>query len=161
MKPVKLFGIVLGALVLGAGVWLAVRTPGNVAETAENHPEPELRTRRYKTDLQTFVAETNKIVPTLSTYGGGWKLAGGAGGGGGSVGGRDYVGTATILVEVPVVVFTDDLVINAEYEAEKGETKVNIRSASRVGQSDFGENRRHVMKVLNALDEKFAAVEQK
>ena len=147
--------IVIGSLVvvvLSAGLLTVTRTlyPTNIAETAPNHEEEKLRSRHYKTDLKTFAAETQKIIPTLSTWGGNWK----------------YVSTdaqensALIKAEVPVVVFTDDLAVKAEKDAADGVIVVNIRSNSRVGKSDFGENRRHVLQILEALDAKFSRSEK-
>jgi uncharacterized protein (DUF1499 family) len=60
-----------------------------------------------------------------------------------------------IKAEVPVVIFTDDL--RVELNAEGGETIVNARSASRVGKSDLGENRRHLLQLFEVLDKKFAS----
>jgi uncharacterized protein (DUF1499 family) len=137
--------VVVGLL---AGLLLTARTlyPTNIADTAPNHAEEKLRTRRYQADLKTFAAETEKIVPTISSWGSNWK----------------YVGTETgetsviIKAEVPVVVFTDDLQIKAERDSAGGGIIVDVHSNSRVGKSDFGENRRHVLRILEALDAKFA-----
>ena len=48
MKPrhKKMFLWLLLALVPAAAAVLAVRNPGNVAQTRPDHPEPTLRTRR-------------------------------------------------------------------------------------------------------------------
>lgn len=144
MSIIKIIGIAAGVAVAGmAG--LAALNPGNVAETSEDAKDELLKTRRYKTDLQKFVTEAENIVPTLATYGQNWKIASS----------NLYENSASIKTEVPVVFFTDDLEIKAENDAEKGEVTVNIHSGSRVGKSDLGENRRHVLQILAALDEKF------
>lgn len=144
MSIIKIIGIAAGAAIAGlAG--LAVLNPGNVAETSETPKEEALKTRRYKTDLKNFTVETEKIIPTLTKYGQNWRFV--------STGADEK--TATIKAEIPVVFFTDDLEIEAENDAGKGEIIVNIRSNSRVGKSDLGENRRHVLQLLAALDEKF------
>lgn len=144
MSIIKIIGIAAGVAFAGmAG--LAALNPGNVAETSESAKDELLKTRRYKTDLQKFVTETENIVPSLSTYGQSWKIASS----------NLYENSASIKTEVPVVFFTDDLEIKAENDAEKGEVAVNIYSSSRVGKSDLGENRRHVLQILAALDERF------
>ncbi|HEX8250569.1 MAG TPA: DUF1499 domain-containing protein [Pyrinomonadaceae bacterium] len=144
MNILKILGIVAGAATVGiAG--LAVANLGNVAETTENHQEENLRQRKYKTNLQSFIAELEKLIPMLTSYGQNWKFVSAAA----------AENSGVVKAEIPVVVFTDDLEIKAEYDAETGETTVNIRSASRVGNSDFGENRRHLLQILRALDEKF------
>jgi len=144
MNILKILGIAAGAAAVGiAG--LAITNPGSVAETAENHKEENLRPRKYQTNLQMLVAELEKLIPTLMTYGQNWKF----------VSADVSENSAVIKAEVPVVFFTDDLEIKAEYDAENAETIVNIRSASRVGSTDCGENRRHVLQILPALDERF------
>ena len=135
--------LLLGAIpAVGFGA-LAVLNPTNVAETSET--SEILPTRHYKTDLQNFVAETEKIIPTISTYGQSWRV----------MESKTENNSATIKVEVPVLFFTDDLEIKANPDKEKNEITVNLRSASRVGKSDLGENQRHILQFLNALDKKF------
>ncbi len=141
--------IIIGSLVLGvlsAGLLTVTRTlyPTNVAETAPNHAEEKMRSRRYKTDLKIFAAEAQKLIPTLSTWGKNWKY----------VSTDENENSAVIKAEVPVVVFTDDLRITAEKDAVGDSIVVNIHSNSRVGKSDFGENRRHVLQILEVLDAK-------
>ena len=135
--------LLLGAIPAAGFAALAALNPTNVAETSES--SETLQTRHYKTDLQNFVAETEKIIPTLSTYGKSWRV----------VESTTENNSATIKAEVPVVFFTDDLEIKAIKETEKNEIIVNVHSASRVGKSDLGENRRHILQILEALDEKF------
>ena len=146
MKKKIIAGMIV-VIVLLAGLLLVARTfyPTNIADTAPDHAEEKLRTRRYKTDLKTFVAETEKIIPTLSTYGRSWRFAA-------TDAGADL---AFIKAEVPVVVFIDDLQIRAEKDASAGGIVVNVHSNSRVGKSDFGENRRHLLQILEALDARF------
>ena len=135
--------LLIGAIpVVGFGA-LAALNPTNVAETSES--SETLQTRHYKTDLQNFVAETEKIIPTLSTYGKSWRV----------VESTTENNSATIKTEVPVVFFTDDMEIKATFNKESNEIIVNVHSASRVGKSDLGENRRHILQILEALDEKF------
>jgi hypothetical protein len=93
-------------------------------------------------------------TPTMTTYGQNWKLAGGAGGG--EVGSDESQHRSeTLVVEVPVAFFIDDLEINAVKEAGKNEIKVNLHSKSRTGNNDFGENKRHILQLLEVLDKKF------
>jgi len=146
MKKKIVIGII-ASTVLAAAVLSVTRAvfPTNVEETQPDHMDEHLRTRRYRTDPQTFAAEAEKLIPALSTWGGNWK----------------HVSTETtekfalVKAEVPVVFFTDDLQIKAEKDPSAERIFVNVRSSSRVGKSDFGENRRHVLKILNALDARF------
>lgn len=146
MRLIKKIGIAtVGAVVVGI-VCLGIANPDKYAETSAGGKDKRLRPRRYKTSLENFVAEAVKIVPTLTTYGQNWKLASS----------NLYENRASIKAEVPVVIFTDDLEIKAESGARNGEIIVNIHSSLRVGVNDFGENRRHVLQILKALDAKFS-----
>ena len=144
MKKKIIIGIV-AVVVIFVGLLVVARTvyPTNIADTAPDHAETALRTRHYRTDLKTFRTETEKIIPALSTWGRNWKF----------ISAEENETALTINAEVPVVVFTDDLKIKAEKAAD-GIT-VNVHSNSRVGKSDFGENRRHLLQILEALDARF------
>lgn len=119
--------------------------PDNIAETSADGGTKELRTRTYRTDVNTAKKAVKEIVPTLSTYGSNWKI----------VSEKDGEDSATIKAEIPVIMFTDDLEIIIKRIGINGGVEVNAVSKSRVGQSDFGENARHVRQILTALDKKF------
>ena len=97
-----------------------------------------MKTRVYKTDLATAAKAVAEIVPTLSTWGSNWKL----------IENKIEDDSAIIKAEVPVVFFTDDLEVKITKTENEDEVKVDVRSSSRVGKSDFGENRRHVVQIL-------------
>lgn len=144
-----LFWLILIAVI---GTWLTMRmlNPTNIAETAPDHQETALQTRRYtlKGDLKQMRRKVEEIIPTVSTsiWGGKWKLA--------APRENDSAENLEIIrAEIPVVFFTDDLLV--ELKREAGETVVNARSNSRVGKSDLGENRRHLLQLLEALDREF------
>lgn len=120
--------------------------PDNVAETSSDGGKKDLKTRTYKTDLEKAKNTVKEILPTLSTYGSNWKI----------VNENESGDVFTVKTEVPVIVFTDDLEVKVKKSAIEGEVQVDVVSRSRVGKSDFGENARHVRKVLSALDEKLA-----
>ncbi len=144
MKIIKLLGIAAGAAAVGlAG--LAAANPGNAAETSADATDANLKTRHYKADLETFVGETEGLIPTMATYGKNWKV----------ISAHIYGNTATIKTEVPVVFFTDDLEIKITQETAANEITVNIHSKSRVGKGDLGENKRHIRQLFKVLDEKF------
>ena len=82
-----------------------------------------------------------KIVPQLRSYGRHWRI----------VSTRNDDGKTVIHCEVPVLIFTDDLHIEIEASSDAG-TQINIVSQSRVGRSDLGENRRHVLQFLAEMD---------
>lgn len=154
MNIIKILGVAAGIAAAGlAG--LAITNSGNTAQTSDDAQDESLKTRYYQADFEIFVEETKKIIPTMTTYGQNWKLSGG-GGSGGVVGNeKSHHRSETIMVEVPVTFFIDDLEINAVKESGADKIKVDLHSKSRTGKSDLGENRRHVLQLLEALDEKF------
>ncbi|MEZ5345130.1 MAG: DUF1499 domain-containing protein [Pyrinomonadaceae bacterium] len=141
-----IIGILIFLVIAIIGIVIIGRTfyPDNIAQTSADGGEKGLKTRFYKTDLNTAVKAVSDVVPTLSTYGSGWKLVGT------NLGKGDAA--STIKAEVPVVVFTDDLEVTVKSTEDR--VQVDVRSQSRIGKSDFGENARHVRKILEALDEK-------
>jgi uncharacterized protein (DUF1499 family) len=145
MNIIKVLGIAAGVAAAGL-TGLAITNSGNVAETSADGKDESLKTRRYRVDLKTFVEETERLILTLTTYGQNWRI----------ISADVAENSATVKAEVPVVFFTDDLEISAKKEADKEEITVDVRSASRVGKSDLGENRRHILQILKALDAKFA-----
>ncbi|MBK8812177.1 MAG: DUF1499 domain-containing protein [Acidobacteria bacterium] len=141
----KLLIIVAIVLVPLVAILIIARVfyPDNVAETSPDGGPKHLVTRYYRADPDSAERAVREVIPTLSTYGSNWKLA--------DAGARQE-NQIVIKAEVPVVVFTDDLQVTINYAGDSA--RVNVRSASRVGKSDFGENRRHVAKFLDALDKK-------
>jgi uncharacterized protein (DUF1499 family) len=116
--------------------------PTNVAKTAPD-AEPALKTRIYNAPFDKVENVARKVALSQRTYGKSWTMP---------YTGRadDTMSTKTLDVEVPVLIFTDDLSVTLEV-VEEG-TKVDVRSASRIGKGDFGENRRHIIQFLSALD---------
>lgn len=137
--------LLLGAIPAAGLAILSALNPINVSETSADSNDESLRTRHYKTDLKTFADKTEKIVPTLAVYAQNWRL----------ISANVYENSASIKVEVPVLIFTDDLEIKAAKIEDKEEISVNVHSKSRVGSSDLGENRRHVLQILEVLDKEF------
>lgn len=150
MKPIykkPLFWLGALAIPIGAAILSNLKMT-NVAETAPNHEDKSLLTRSYKVSGDSAAVETKikAAISQLSTYGRSWKVTDS----------KREGNSATINVEVPVVFFTDDL--RVEFSQAGDEIILNARSASRVGKSDFGENRRHILQLLEKLDEVFKVI---
>lgn len=146
MKTLLKIGIAGGAVIAGIGITLAVLNPTNVAETGEK--SGELQTRRYKIhekDFSDAVEDIKFLLAGQTTYGRGWRV----------VDSKIENNTAVVKAEVPVVVFTDDLEVRLSFEPAVKEMIVNAQSSSRVGQSDLGENRRHIRQILDVMDTLF------
>jgi uncharacterized protein (DUF1499 family) len=120
-----------------------------VAQTRPDHPEPTLRTRRYPRhgDPAAFRRAIEETIPRLSTYGRSWRLAG-------TTPVADAGGCFTVQAEVPVLLYIDDLAVQVHSDPTNAYWLVDVTSRSRVGKSDLGENRRHVVQLLKALEER-------
>jgi hypothetical protein len=138
-----------------AGVGLGVLAALNMTTSAQTSPDADdarLRTRRYHASVREVMSTLETLVPNLRTYGANWRLA------------QSQLfdestpnATASVEIEVPVTIFVDDLVVTLRRAGDA--TLVDARSQTRVkGKSDFGENRRHVIQLLTALDEKLERI---
>jgi uncharacterized protein (DUF1499 family) len=135
---------IFGAAVLAA-LFALSRTspPTNIARTSQSDADQRLHPRLYPFRVARVAQEIRALVPRLRTYGKTWKIA-------------DARSDAVILrIEVPVLIFTDDFTVTLSPQNDGASTRVEVRSASRVGKGDFGENRRHIVQFLTALDARF------
>ncbi len=145
----SLIWLLVGAILAGL-IAVRISNPTNVAETSPDHTNPRLRTRRYQlhTDLHAMRREIKELIPGLTTYGRHWRVV--------EVDEETAAdGSEVVRAEVPVFFFTDDLRVGLRRGGNVNEVLIDVRSASRVGRSDLGENRRHVIELLSALDERF------
>ncbi len=113
--------------------------PTNSAATRPDHEDVQLRTRYLRLPLAHVAAAIKVAVPTLRTYGRRWRF----------VEMKAEPAVVVLRAQVPVLVFTDDLV--ATLRAAPDGCRLDVASASRVGRGDFGENRRHILQLLAAL----------
>ena len=117
------------------GLWTAFTR--NVAETRPDAPHPRLRGRAYPVafaQVWSAALETARAMPR-------WTVT------------EEAAGAGTIRAEArtPLWGFIDDVVIRISLD-DKGMTRVDLRSSSRVGRGDFGTNGRRVARFLHALD---------
>ena len=140
-----LIGIPVAAFLV-AGKTMNTDPPTNSAQTTPDEA-PELRTRVYSQSLGEVNQAARAVALKQKTWFRSWRIAR-----------RSEAKTGTphedFAVEVPVLFFIDDLSVHIA--TNEGKTRVNVKSNSRVGQGDFGENRRHVAQFLKALDEKLS-----
>jgi uncharacterized protein (DUF1499 family) len=134
------FWFLVGGVGMLPIVVMAMKNPTNFAATRPDHSDPQLRTRAYRVGPAEAASAVEEIVPQLRTYGRTWRVQP-------SSNARDVV---VITCEVPVLFFMDDL--NVTIHAQGENTRLNVESRSRIGRGDFGENRRHIRQLLNALD---------
>lgn len=159
MKTFKMIGIAVGVTAVGVIVTLAILNPKNYAETSEDAAD-NLHTRHYDVPMEMHSAtieltekprairEIEWILSRQKTYGRSWKV-------------KETLtenDSAIIKAEIPVVIFTDDLEVQIQFAPSENfnsswrKAIINIRSASRTGSCDLGENRRHIEQLLDELD---------
>jgi uncharacterized protein (DUF1499 family) len=70
----------------------------------------------------------------------------------------EELGILTIACRTPVLSFTDDLTVWVSLDAN-GFTRVEARSASRVGRGDMGVNRRRLIRLMKRVDRAVGAAD--
>jgi uncharacterized protein (DUF1499 family) len=127
--------IALGGTALGAlTAWPLL----NEVETGRTPEYPDLRVRTYS-------ATPNRVGDALRealTDRPGWTVVGSGRGPGGVV--------VSAVHETPLLRFKDDVTVTVRRKG--GRTTVSVRSRSRIGAWDFGQNARNVRDLLQALD---------
>lgn len=137
--PQRLFlaGLAAGA-VAAALAWPRI----NDVETGKTAAYPELRVRSYAATESDVAAAVKNVVGRLP----GWTLVGSGSGPGGSA--------VQAVHATRVFRFKDDVTVRIRRET--GLTRVSVRSRSRVGKWDFGQNARNIRELLAALDGELA-----
>ena len=108
----------------------------NVVETGRTPEYPDLHPRQYRAHKDRVVDAALRTVKALPR----WAL----------VSSRPGEGEIRVEASTRLLRFVDDVVIRIEEQA--GVTVVNVRSASRIGRGDFGQNARNVRTFLAELD---------
>lgn len=108
----------------------------NVVETGRTPEYPDLQPRQYRAHKDRVLDSALRAVKALPR----WT----------PVSSRPELGEIRAEASTRLLRFVDDVVIRVEEQA--GATVVNVRSASRVGRGDFGQNARNVRAFLAELD---------
>ncbi len=127
----------LGAALALAGLTTLKSCPMiNVVETGRTPEYPDLQPRQYQVRKDQVFEAALRAVGALPR----WSVV------------TTSPGQGEIRAEATtrLLRFVDDVVIRVEEQA--GVTVVNVRSASRVGRSDFGQNARNVRAFFDELD---------
>jgi uncharacterized protein (DUF1499 family) len=129
-------------LLLGAGlfaVWALSAWPRlNDVETARTPEYPDLQARHFSASPAKVAEAARACLAELPR----WRLIGSGSG----PGGTELHAVHTTLVWR----FDDDVYLRLR--AEGGGTRASVRSRSRVGRFDFGQNARNIRELLQALD---------
>jgi uncharacterized protein (DUF1499 family) len=135
----QLLKTVLLAAALVAGVLAATRWPRiNDVETGRTPEYPDLKPRAYRASLDVVVKGARAALARLPR----WELVGE---GSGPAGAEIQAVHSTRLLR-----FKDDVTIR--FRRAEGRTLVSVRSKSRLGKWDFGQNARNIRELLDALD---------
>ena len=123
-------------VLLAAGLWAVLAWPRlNRVETGRTPEYPDLQPRDYSAKPVEIAGAVETAVQRL-----GWTLVGGGKGKGGS----QTLAVARV-VQIPFDVFI-------HVKSEKGRTVVSVKSESRHGKWDFGQNARNIRTFLTELD---------
>lgn len=111
----------------------------NDITTGENMAYPALRSRVYYTDVAAAMAAAEHALRRLTH----WKLVT-----------RDAENDALEAeVQTPFGLFTDDVTVYF-FPLGSGQTRVTIRSRSRLGRGDLGQNAAHIRELQRAMDDR-------
>jgi uncharacterized protein (DUF1499 family) len=136
-------GTLVTVILLAAAAFLVLRWPRmNDVETGRTPEYPDLQVREYAQGEQAVLKATQKAVVSLPRF---TFVAAGSGPGGAEV---QAVATTRVFK------FKDDLTVRIHRQGAR--TRVSVRSRSRVGKWDFGQNARNIREFQAALDQQLA-----
>lgn len=131
--------IILLATIAG-GLWIVTAWPRiSEVETGKTPEYPDLRPRDYGASVDSVVRAIKETTARLPR----WEIAGS---GKGSVGSE--IQAIKTLPLVPALKYD----VSIRVRREGGRSRVTVRSRSRIGPWDFGQNARNVRELLEALD---------
>jgi uncharacterized protein (DUF1499 family) len=127
-------------LVVLGGVWAATAWPRlNDVETGRTPEYPDLQVRTYAAPPARVAEALKQALARLPR----WRVVGSGQGPGGTA--------LTAVHETRLFRFEDDVTVRIRQDPAGG-TTVSVRSQSRVGKWDFGQNARNIRELLAALD---------
>lgn len=125
-----------GTVVLGTVAMLKMWPTINIVETGKTPEYPDVVPRRYPASKDRVFDAALQAVGRMPR----WTL----------VSSRTEQGEIRAEATTRLFRFVDDVTIHCAEQS--GVTAVNVRSASRVGRSDFGQNARNIRAFFDALD---------
>jgi uncharacterized protein (DUF1499 family) len=138
------FKVLLLVAAAGAILFAATRWPLlSDVETGRTPEYPDLQPRAYAQGEDAVAKAARAAVDRLPRF----TFVGSGSGRGGS--------ELQALATAPVIPVKSD--VNVRIKRERGATRVSVRSRSRFGKIDLGQNARNVREFLAALDEQLGA----
>lgn len=129
--------LLLLAIVAGAALALTAWPRLNEVETGRTPEYPDLQVQEYAASEALVVEAVTDAMATLS----GWSLVGS---------GKGPSGSAVSAVRTTRWLrFKDD--VSVKVERRQGKSRVSVRSRSRIGKWDFGQNARNVRELQAEL----------
>jgi uncharacterized protein (DUF1499 family) len=136
-------GSVAGAAALGYAAWSNRRLfLVNDVTTGESAAYPHLRSRVYYADAATALAAAEQSIRNLAR----WRVV--------FIDGENDALEAE--AETPVGNFLDDVTVYVQ-PLGHGQARVTIRSRSRLGRGDLGQNALHIRELQDAMDIRLTA----
>jgi uncharacterized protein (DUF1499 family) len=130
--------LILALFAAGAAIALTRWPLMNDVETGRTPEYPDLQVREYTQGEQAVLKAAQKVVESLPRF---TFVAAGHGPGGAEI---------QAVAATRVFKFKDDLTIRIRRQG--GRTRVGVRSHSRTGKWDFGQNARNIREFQAALD---------
>lgn len=128
--------VLVGTVVLGAAAMLRIWPAINIVETGNTPEYPDLLPKQYQASKDRVFDAALHAVSRMPR----WTL----------VSSRPEQGEIRAEATTRLFRFVDDVVVRCA--EQNGGTVVNVRSASRVGRGDLGQNARNVRAFFDALD---------
>lgn len=126
------------AIAIAAAIALTTWPRLNDVETGRTPEYPDLTPRKYAAGEAQVVSAVKDAMARLP----GWTLVGSGRGPGGSA--------LTAVRTTRLLRFKDD--VSVKVQRQSGTTRVSVRSRSRLGKLDFGQNARNIRELLAELD---------
>jgi uncharacterized protein (DUF1499 family) len=142
-RPRRLALIFVCLAAVEVGIWFLVpqfprriesALKTNVAETSTTPEFPELRTRVYPVPPERVMEAVKAAIASRPAT---WTL-------------ESSDSSGHVHATKRVLTFTDDVYVFLQTQPVG--TRLDVRSQSRVGKADFGENRRHIASLLSDVD---------
>jgi uncharacterized protein (DUF1499 family) len=131
--------LVLAVVLAGAYLWANLRWPRlNDVETGRTPEYPDLQVKEYAAAEDRVAKAARAALDGLPR----WTFVGAGQGPGGA--------EIQAVHETKVFHFKDDVSIRIRRQG--GKTRVSVRSRSRLGKLDFGQNARNIRELLGELD---------
>ncbi len=131
--------LVVAGLLISASIWPVI----NEVETGSTPEYPDIQPQYYSAEPRRVFEQSREAIASMQR----WEVV--------STDSSDHTLQATH--QTYVFGFVDDVTVWIEPVTEFV-TRVRVRSASRIGEGDFGQNARNIREFFDSLDQRLGAV---